>query len=78
MTSLAAFTFHLQDRGEIREGAWADLVIFDPVTVQDQANYATPHACATGFKHVFVNGIETITNDRHTGARAGRPIRRGL
>jgi len=77
MTSLAASTFQLKDRGEIREGAWADLVIFDPSTVQDQATFASPHVCATGFKHVFVNGVETVASDRHTGAHAGQPVRRG-
>jgi N-acyl-D-amino-acid deacylase len=77
MTSLSASTFQLKDRGEIREGAWADLVVFDPATVQDQATFASPHLCATGFKHVFVNGIETVADDQHTGARAGRAIRRG-
>jgi N-acyl-D-amino-acid deacylase len=78
MTSLCATTFHLKDRGEIRPGAWADIVVFDPATVQDNADYASPHVCATGFKHVFVNGVETVADDRHTGARAGRPLRRGL
>ncbi|HEV8543171.1 MAG TPA: D-aminoacylase [Verrucomicrobiae bacterium] len=77
MTSLAASTFQLKDRGEIREGAWADLAIFDPLTVRDEASFASPHVCAVGFKHVFVNGMETVTNDRHTGARAGRAVRRG-
>ena len=77
MTSLAATTFHLKDRGEIREGAWADLVVFDPRAVQDRATFASPHECATGFKHVFVNGVETVTDDRHLGSHAGRPIRRG-
>ncbi len=77
MTSLAAATFNLKDRGEIRKGAWADLVIFDPATVQDQATFASPRLCATGFQHVLVNGVETVTNDRHTGAHAGEPVRRG-
>jgi N-acyl-D-amino-acid deacylase len=77
MTSLPARTFQLKDRGEIREGAWGDVVVFDPAAVQDQATFASPHIFATGFKHVFVNGVETVTDDRHTGARAGRPIHRG-
>jgi N-acyl-D-amino-acid deacylase len=77
MTSLAASTFQLKDRGEIREGGWADLVIFDPLTVRDEASFASPHLCATGFRYVFVNGVETVTNDRETAARAGRAVRRG-
>lgn len=76
MTSLCAAKFNLKDRGEIRVGAWADVVVFDPATVQDNATYATPHVYATGFKHVFVNGVETVTNDKHTGARAGKAVRR--
>jgi N-acyl-D-amino-acid deacylase len=77
MTSLCAATFDLKDRGELRPGAWADIVVFDPATVQDHADYAQPHLFATGFKHVFVNGVETVADDKHTGVRAGRPIRRG-
>lgn len=75
MTSLPARTFHLKDCGEIRVGAWADLVVFAPATVQDRATYATPHVYAAGFNNVFVNGVETVANDKHTGARAGRPLR---
>ncbi len=77
MTFLAASTFQIKDRGEIRPGAWADLVVFDPAKVQDQATYSSPHSYATGFKHVFVNGIETVSHDQHTGALAGKPIMRG-
>jgi N-acyl-D-amino-acid deacylase len=78
MTGLCAATFQLKDRGELRAGAWADVVVFDPAKVQDNATYSSPHVCATGFKRVFVNGVETVVDDRHTGARAGQPIRRGL
>jgi N-acyl-D-amino-acid deacylase len=76
MTALPAAIFHLKDRGVIRAGAWADLVVFDPARVQDRANYASPHLCATGFASVIVNGVETVENDRHTGARAGHALRR--
>jgi N-acyl-D-amino-acid deacylase len=78
MTSLAAGTFQIKNRGEIRDGMWGDLVIFDPGAVRDEATFGSPHVCATGFKHVFVNGVETVTNDRTTGARAGRALRRGM
>jgi N-acyl-D-amino-acid deacylase len=78
MTGLCAKTFKLKDRGELRVGAWADIVVFDPAKVQDNATYSSPHLSATGFRHVFVNGVETVADDRHTGARAGKPIRRGL
>jgi N-acyl-D-amino-acid deacylase len=77
MTSLCATTFKLKDRGELRPGAWADIVVFDPATVQDHADFAQPHLYATGYKHVFVNGVETVDDDKHSGARAGRAVRRG-
>jgi N-acyl-D-amino-acid deacylase len=75
MTTLPATTFRIKDRGEIREGAWADLAVFDPATVTDTATFNDPHHYATGFKHVFVNGVEVVRNDQHTGARPGKPVR---
>ncbi|MGI8965324.1 MAG: N-acyl-D-amino-acid deacylase family protein [Limisphaerales bacterium] len=75
MTSLPAKTFQLQNRGELREGNWADLVVFDPTTVQDNATYNDPHHYATGFKYVFVNGVMVVENDEHTGAKPGMPLR---
>ena len=75
MTSLPAGTFALKDRGTLRAGAWADLVIFDPAKVQDHATFTDPHHLATGFAHVFVNGVEVVRNDEHTGARPGRILR---
>ena len=75
MTSLPARTFRLPERGELREGNWADLVVFDAATVADHATYTDPHHCATGFSYVFVNGALVIENDRHTGARPGAILR---
>jgi N-acyl-D-amino-acid deacylase len=75
MTSLPATTFRLKDRGEIRAGAWADLVVFDPAKVTDNATFNDPHHYATGFKHVFVNGVEVVKDDAHTGARPGQALR---
>ena len=77
MTSLPAGTFRLPDRGQIREGAWADLVLFDPEKVEDRATYRAPHQYATGFSLVIVNGVIVVRDDAHTGARPGRPLRRG-
>jgi N-acyl-D-amino-acid deacylase len=74
MTSLPATTFRLKDRGQVREGHWADLVIFDPVKVQDQATFEEPHRYATGFTAVLVNGVVVVREDEHTGARPGRPL----
>jgi N-acyl-D-amino-acid deacylase len=76
MTSLPATTFGLKNRGTVREGAWADLVVFDPAKVQDNATFESPHHYATGFAHVFVNGVEVVKDDRHTGAKPGRAVRR--
>jgi N-acyl-D-amino-acid deacylase len=75
MTSLPAVTFGLQDRGVIRPGAEADLVIFDPDEVQDNATFDDPHHYATGFDWVFVNGVAVVKKDQHTGARPGRTLR---
>jgi N-acyl-D-amino-acid deacylase len=75
MTSLPAETFRLKDRGQVREGNWADLTIFNPETVQDNATYKQPHQYATGFEHVLVNGVEVIKHDAHTGATPGMPLR---
>ena len=75
MTSLPANTFHLRDRGLIREGAIADLVAFDPDTVQDDATYADPHHYARGFSYVWVNGKAVINNNQPTGERPGQPLR---
>jgi N-acyl-D-amino-acid deacylase len=76
MTSLPARTFGLLDRGELRAGAWADVVIFDPEVVQDEASFEKPHRYATGFAWVLVNGVPVVRNDVHTGARLGLPVRR--
>ncbi|MDD4870918.1 MAG: D-aminoacylase [Kiritimatiellae bacterium] len=75
MTTLPAATFMMKDRGQLREGAYADLVVFDPATVQDNATFPDPHHYATGFKRVFVNGVAVIEDDKHTGARPGQPVR---
>lgn len=76
LTSLPASTFRLEDRGLIRPGAWADLVVFDPATVQDQADFGDPHRYATGFAAVLVNGVVVVRNDVHTGTRPGKALRR--
>ncbi|MGO8926271.1 MAG: N-acyl-D-amino-acid deacylase family protein [Limisphaerales bacterium] len=75
MTSLPANTFHFKGRGELREGNWADIVVFDPDKIQDNATYKDPHHYATGFAYVLVNGIPVILNGEHTGAKAGQALR---
>ena len=75
MTSLPAATFQLKDRGVVRVGAWADLVVFDPAKVTDKATFKAPHHYAEGFRLVLVNGVPVIEADQHTGARPGKVIR---
>jgi N-acyl-D-amino-acid deacylase len=75
MTSLPASVFGLKDRGQVRQGFWADLVLFDPAKVSDPANFAEPHHYATGIPHVLVNGVPVIKDDQYTGARPGQGLR---
>lgn len=75
MTSLPAAAFRLKDRGVIREGACADLVVFDPETVRDVSTFGDPHHYSEGFVHVFVNGVPMIRDGRLTGDRSGTPLR---
>jgi N-acyl-D-aspartate/D-glutamate deacylase len=75
MTSLNADKLGLPDRGRLREGAWADVAIFDPSRVIDRATFEKPHQYPEGIEYVIVNGEVTIDRGRHTGALAGRVIR---
>ena len=75
MTSLPANTFHFQGRGELREGNWADIVIFDPGKVQDTSTYKDPHHYAVGIPYVLVNGVVVLKDGVHTGAKAGQALR---
>jgi N-acyl-D-amino-acid deacylase len=71
MTSLPAQTFRLWDRGLIRSGFAADLVIFDDQTVTDRATFDNPHQYADGVRYVIVNGKVVVSDGKHTGARPG-------
>ncbi len=75
MTSLPAKTFRLKDRGTLRPGACADIVIFDPAKVNDPATYDDPHHCAEGFSDVIVNGRVVLRAGALTGHRPGGPLR---
>jgi N-acyl-D-aspartate/D-glutamate deacylase len=77
MTSLNASKLGLRDRGVLRAGAFADVVVFDPARVVDRATYLDPFQYPEGIDHVIVNGQRVIDGGRHTGARAGRVLRRG-
>jgi N-acyl-D-amino-acid deacylase len=76
MTSLPARHFGLEERGEIRPGAAADLVVFDAARVRDTATYARPHAYPEGIAAVLANGIIVVRGGAHTGARPGQVLRR--
>ncbi len=74
MTSVTAERFGLTDRGVVREGAWADLVLFDAQTVADRATFTDPHQYPVGIPYVLVNGVVVIDQGQHTGALPGRPL----
>ena len=76
MTAMSARKFGLTDRGEIRPGAYADLVLFDPVHIIDRGTFEDPNQYPDGIARVFVNGVEAVRDGEHTGARAGRALRR--
>jgi N-acyl-D-amino-acid deacylase len=76
LSSLPARQFGFDQRGEIREGWAADLVVFDPATVGDTATFDAPHAYPTGIVHVLVNGRLVVRDGASTGARAGQVLRR--
>ena len=75
MTSLPARTFGLKDRGLIKEGMAADLVIFDPARVTDKATYSKPHQYSEGFDYVLVNGQIAVGEGKLTTTRAGQTLR---
>jgi N-acyl-D-amino-acid deacylase len=77
MTSLPAQTFGLFDRGLVREGMAADLVVFDERTVADLATFDQPHQYAAGVTHVLVNGQVVVADGQLTAARPGAALRRG-
>ncbi len=75
MTSLAAQRFQLKDRGLIREGYAADIVVFDEATVRDNATFDNPHQFSSGFSTIVVNGQIVVDNGKHTGSKSGTSLR---
>jgi N-acyl-D-amino-acid deacylase len=75
LTSLPADNLGLDRRGRLAPGHYADVVVFDPSTIQDHATFERPHQYATGVQHVFVNGQHVLRNGDHTGALPGRVVR---
>jgi N-acyl-D-amino-acid deacylase len=76
MTSLPATNLGIARRGLVRPGYFADIVVFDPATIQDHATFEKPRQLATGVSEVFVNGVQVVHSGVHTGAKPGRVVKR--
>jgi len=74
MSGLPATNLDLKDRGFVREGMFADVVVFDPATIADRATFEKPHQYSLGMQHVFVNGAQVLKDGEHTGAKPGRAV----
>jgi N-acyl-D-amino-acid deacylase len=75
LTSFPASNMKIKKRGALKEGYYADVVIFDPAKIQDNATFENPHQLSTGMVHVFVNGMQVLKDGQHTGAMPGRVVR---
>ena len=75
MTSFPATNLGIKGRGVLRDGYFADVVIFDPAKIQDHATFQKPQQLSTGVRDVFVNGIQVLKEGKHTGAKPGRFVR---
>jgi N-acyl-D-amino-acid deacylase len=75
LTSLPASNLRISRRGLLKPGYFADVVVFDPLTIQDHATFDKPHQYSTGVVQVFVNGVQVLRDGEHTGARPGRVVR---
>src|SRR5437870_1419554 len=74
LSALPATNLGLDHRGFLKEGMFADVVVFDPATIADHATFEKPHQYATGVQHVFVNGVQVIKDGEHTNAKPGRAL----
>jgi N-acyl-D-amino-acid deacylase len=74
MSALPATNLRLARRGMLKPGYFADVVLFDPKTIRDNATFERPHQYATGMRHVFVNGVQVLKDGEHTGAKPGRVV----
>ena len=75
LTGLSAEKLRIKGRGYLKKGYYADVVIFNPETIQDHATFAKPHQLSTGVHHVFVNGVQVLKDSEHTGATPGKVVR---
>jgi N-acyl-D-amino-acid deacylase len=74
LSGLPATNLELKDRGFLKTGSFADVVVFDPKTIADRATFEKPHQFAVGVKHVFVNGVQALKDGEPTSARPGRAV----
>jgi N-acyl-D-amino-acid deacylase len=74
LSGLPATNLGLDHRGFLKEGMFADLVVFDPATISDRATFENPHQYSVGVKQVFVNGVQVLKDGEHTGAKPGRAL----
>jgi N-acyl-D-amino-acid deacylase len=74
LSSLPAENLKLRDRGALKEGYFADIVIFDPAKVEDRATFEKPHQYSSGVRDVFVNGVHVLKDGEHTGAKPGEVV----
>ena len=74
LSGLPATNLGLDHRGFLKEGMFADVVVFDQATISDRATFDKPHQYAVGVKHVFVNGVQVLKDGEHTGAKPGRAL----
>jgi N-acyl-D-aspartate/D-glutamate deacylase len=74
LSGLPATNLELDRRGFLKEGMFADVVVFDPATIADRATFENPHQYAVGVRHVFVNGSQVIKDGEHTGRKPGRAL----
>jgi len=74
LTSLPATNLGLDHRGFLKQGMYADVVLFDPNAIADRATFENPHQLAVGVKDVFVNGVQVLRDGEHTGAKPGRAL----
>ena len=74
-SAAVAHRLSIPDRGELREGAYADIIVFDPAMIADKATYEQPHQVSVGMRDVFVNGVAVVRDGVHTSAKPGRIVR---
>lgn len=75
MTGAVAERLLIRDRGLLRAGMYADVVVFDPATIAEHSTFEKPHQLSTGIEQVFVNGVQVVRDGKHTGAKPGRAVR---